>query len=180
MGSRQSHGTTADDRDPVEKFLLPASFIHVDGTLRLGPVLLGQETFQSANRDGPVDFTTAAGGLARMRADSSANAGQRVGLARQAVGLFEPSFCDQADVTSGVGVRRAGHHAGKVSVQPIRIDLLVFESLQHCGTIGPRVQGSTRLHSCISAKKSTEERTGERSHVRPLSFPADLLVTYSG
>src|ERR1700693_2379334 len=126
MGSRQSHGTAADDRDLVGELLLPAAFVLVEGTLRLGPVLLGQKSFQRSDRNGAIDFAAAAGGLAGMCADSSANAGQRVRLARQAVGLFEPSFCNQADVASGVSMRWAGHHAGKVCVQPIRIDLLVF------------------------------------------------------
>ena len=74
MGSRQSHRTAADDRDLEGKFLLPTSFIYVDGTLRLGPVLLGQKSFQRSDRNGAIDFAAAAGGLAGMRADPPANA----------------------------------------------------------------------------------------------------------
>ena len=66
-----------------------------------------------------------------MRADASANAGQGIGIARQSIGFFEPSFRNQPDVASGVGVRRASHHAGKVGVAANPHRPFVFESLQH-------------------------------------------------
>ena len=73
-----------------------------------------------------------------MRAHSSADAGQRIGVARDAIGLFEAALGNQADIASGIGVRRAGHHAGEVRVQPVPVDLLVLVSFQHEGTLYPR------------------------------------------
>ncbi len=131
---RKSHRAAADDGNFVRKFLLPAPFVDVDGMLRLGSVLLGQKSLQRANRDGLVDLAAPAGSLTRMRAHASADAGQRIGFARQAIGLFETTLGDQADVAPGVGVGRTRHHAGEVGVQPVPVDLLVFESFQHCGT----------------------------------------------
>ena len=55
-----------------------------------------------------------AGGFAGMGANAAADAGQRVGTARVLVGFLETAFGNEADVTPGVGVRRAGHHAGEV------------------------------------------------------------------
>ena len=132
---RESHRAAAHDRYFERKLLLPASFIDVDGMLRLGPKLLGEKTLESADGNGPVDLTAAARGLAGMRAHSSADAGQRIGVARDAIGFFEAALGNQADIASGVGVRRAGHHAGEVRVQPVPVDLLVFVSLQHEGTL---------------------------------------------
>ena len=134
MCGRESHWTAAHHSDFEWKFVLPASFVDVDWVLRLWSILLGQKALQGANGNGPVDFAAAAGRLARMRAHASADAGQRIRIARQPIGLFETSLGNQADVASGVGVGRAGHHAGKVRVQPIRVDFLVFVSFQHCGT----------------------------------------------
>ena len=131
---RESDRPAADDRNFERKLLLPASFIYVNGMLRLRPVLLGKKTLQSADRNGPVNFSAPAGGLARMRAHSSADAGQRIGLPRDPISFFEAALSDQADVAPGVGVRRAGHHAGEVGVQPVPVDLLVFVALQHEGT----------------------------------------------
>ena len=76
-----------------------------------------------------------------MRAHASADAGQRIRIARQAIGFLESSLGNQADIASGIGVRRASHHAGKVRVQPIPVDLLVFESLQHARRFQPRDSG---------------------------------------
>ncbi len=150
VSGRQSHRPAADHRNLVGKFFLPAPFIDVDGMLRLGPVLLGEKSLQRADGNGPVDFAAAAGGFAGMRADASADAGQRIGLARQSIGLFEAALGNQADVASGVGMRRTGHHAGKVGVQPIPVDLLVFESLQHCGTFRPSGDGPSTEFLCVS------------------------------
>ena len=61
---------------------------------RLWPELLGEKTLESADGNGTVDLTAAAGSFARMRADSSANAGQRIGIARDAIGFFETSLAD--------------------------------------------------------------------------------------
>src|SRR5277367_5586805 len=73
-----------------------------------------------------------------MRAHTSADAGQRIGIASDAIGLFETALGNQADIASGIGVRRAGHHAGEVRVQPTPIDLFILISLQHAGTFRPR------------------------------------------
>jgi hypothetical protein len=69
-----------------------------------------------------------------MRANSAADARQRVRIARQSVRFFKSPLCDQANISSGIRMRRTGHHAGEIGVQPIRVNLLVFESLQHRGT----------------------------------------------
>jgi hypothetical protein len=68
-----------------------------------------------------------------MRTHPPADAGQRIGVARNTIGFFEAALSDQADVASGIGVRWARHHAGEVRVEPIPIDLFVFVSLQHEG-----------------------------------------------
>ena len=39
-------------------------------------------------------------------------------------------------------MRRTCHHAREVRVQPIGVDLLVFESLQHCGSLNPTRTGT--------------------------------------
>src|ERR1700719_3227969 len=73
-----------------------------------------------------------------MRANAPANARQWIRIARQTIGLFESSLRDQTDVASGIGMRRTRHHAGKIRVQPIRVNFLVFESLEHRGTLSSR------------------------------------------
>ncbi len=131
MRGRESHRAAADNRDFVRELFLPASFIDVDGMLRLRAILLGEKTLQRADGNGPIDLAAAAGSFARMRADPPADAGQRIRVARQPVCFFKAALGNQAHVASGVGVCRAGHHAGKVGVQPIPVDFFVFESLQH-------------------------------------------------
>ena len=111
MRRRESNRASAHDSNLIRKFVLAASFVDVDRTLRFRPVLLGQEAFQCADRNRPVDFAAAASRLAGMRTDSPANAGQRIRVARKAIGLFKASFGNQADVASGIGMRRTRHHA---------------------------------------------------------------------
>ena len=125
MSRRKSNGATADDCDFIGKLFLAAAFVDIDGALRLGAILLGEKAFQCPDGDWTVDFAAAAGRLARMRAHSSADAGQWIRIARQTVGFFKASFRNQAHIAPSVGVRRAGHHAGKVRVQPIPINLFV-------------------------------------------------------
>src|SRR5579871_2993404 len=116
MGCRKTNRTSSNHCDLERDFLLAASFIDVDRSLRFGAVLLGEKSLQGADRDRLIDFATTAGGLARMRTNSSADAGQRIWIARQPVGFFKTSFGNQADVATGIRVGRACHHAGKVCV----------------------------------------------------------------
>src|SRR5689334_1624429 len=92
---------------------------------------LGKKTLERADLNWLVDFAAAAGALTRMSANAPADAGQGIGIAREAIGFFEPSFRNQRDVPSGVGVGRAGHHAGKVGVQPIPAYRFVFKTPLH-------------------------------------------------
>src|SRR5215469_11791962 len=113
------------------ELLLAAPFVDVERMLRLRSVLFGKKSLQRADRDRLVDLPAATSRLARMGADSSTDAGQRIRIARQPVSFFKSVFGDQTHVASGICMSRAGHHAGKVGVQPVCIDLLAFESLQH-------------------------------------------------
>src|ERR1700740_237714 len=92
---------------------------------------LREEAFECADLNWFVDFDAAARAFARMSAYASADAGQGVGIAREAVGFFKPSFRNQRDVPPGIGVGRAGHHAGKVGVQPVPAHRLVLKTLLH-------------------------------------------------
>src|SRR4029077_14606113 len=130
------------------------------------------------NGNGPVDFTAAARGFARMRAHSPANAGQRIRLARESVGLFESALGNQANVASGVGVGRAGHHAGEVCVQPIPIDLLVFESFQHSRSFKFCTAAENSFWFDVRAGvRTTEERCPKRTAPCHTDGPA---LTLSG
>jgi hypothetical protein len=79
---RKSDRTSSNYCHPEREFLLAASFIDVDGALRFGTVLLGEESLQRANRNRLVNLAAATGSFARMRTDSSANAGQGIRIAR--------------------------------------------------------------------------------------------------
>ena len=103
----------------------------VDRMARLRPIPLGKKALQRANRDRFVDRPAPASRLARMRADTAADARHRIGIARVAISLFELPFRDERDVPAGVGLRRARHHARKVRVQPVAIDLLVSKPCAH-------------------------------------------------
>ena len=145
---------------------------------RLGPVLLGKKAFQRSDRDGPVNLAAAAGRLARMRADASADAGQRIWARARCDRLLRNALGNQADIAPGIGVRRAGHHAGKVGVQPIPIDLLVLESLQHCGTFSPiwiRAK-STSLWTYSLTMKSTGSKRRSLRRSPLLSLRYSLLA----
>src|SRR5208283_1703315 len=105
---------------------------------RLRSKLLGKKALESANGNWPVNLTPTACGFARMRANSPADAGQRVGIAGDAVGFFEAAIGNQSNIASSVGVCRTGHHAREVGIQPVPVDLFIFVSLQHAGTVCPR------------------------------------------
>src|SRR5208337_4667296 len=92
---------------------------------RLGTVPLGQEAFQGANGDRPVDFASPACCLTRVGADAPADACHRIWIARITVRLFEAALGNQRYISSCVGVRRTSHHAREIGIQPLPIDLLV-------------------------------------------------------
>src|SRR5579884_3702304 len=98
---------------------------------RLGPVALGQKTFQRANGNWLIQLAAPARRFTWVRANPAADAGQRIGIAREAVGFFEAAFADQRDIAARIRMRRARHHAGEIGVQPISVHPLLFESLQH-------------------------------------------------
>src|SRR5260370_16255409 len=125
MGGGESHRAGTDYSHLKRKFFLSPSFIDVDGMFRLGPKLFGKKTLESTNGNGTVNLAAAAGGLARMRAHSSADAGQQIGIARDSISFLEAPLGDQADIASSLGMRRAGHHAGKVRVHPLPVHLFI-------------------------------------------------------
>ena len=116
MRCRESNRASAHDSNLIRKFVLAAPLVDVNRTLRFRPVLLSQEALQCPDRNRPVDFTAAASRLAGVCTDSPANAGQRIWVACKAISLFKSSFGNQADVASGIGMRRTCHHAREVCV----------------------------------------------------------------
>ena len=89
---REPDRAATDDRHFERKFLLPSAFIDIDGMLRLRSKLLGEKTLQRPDGNGSVDLSAAAGSFAGVRTDSSADAGQRIGIARDAIGFFESAL----------------------------------------------------------------------------------------
>ena len=136
----EADGAGADDGDAIGELGLAAACVDVDGVAGLGAVAFGEEALECADGDGFVDFTTAAGGLAGMGADAAADAGHGIGLAGVAVGLFEVAFGDEFDVATCVGMGGAGHHAGKVGIEPIPVHLFIFEAVRHAGLSWLRVE----------------------------------------
>ena len=133
MRGGKSHRAATDYSYLKRKSFLSSSFIDIDGMFRLGSKLLGEKTLESTNGNGTVNLAAAAGGLARMRAHSSADAGQRIGIARDSISFLEAPLGDQADIAASVGVCRTSHHAGKVGIQPIPIHFFVFVAFEHDG-----------------------------------------------
>ncbi len=133
---REPHRSAADHGD-LEWQLLDPFRAGRQRVLGFRPVALGKEPLQRAYGDGLVDLAAPARGLARVRADAAADAGHGVGIAGIPVRLLEASFGDQADVTPGIGVRRARHHAGKIRVQPVAIDFFVDVPVLHRGPCAP-------------------------------------------
>ena len=131
MRRGKSDGSTANDRYLVGELLLAASCVDVYTILRFGAVTLGQKSLESSYRDGFVNFATAAGRLTGMRTNATTDAGQRIGVAGKTIGLFKTAFRDQTNIAPGIGMGRAGHHAGKVGIKPISVDLLILIALQH-------------------------------------------------
>ena len=130
MCCRQANRACTDDRNLIWEFF-NVSRTYVNGMPRLRTVPFREKPLQSADGDCLIDFSAAAGGFARMSTDSTADAGKRIRLARETIGFFKSSFCYQADVSAGIGMCRASHHAGKVCVQPILVDFFCSEPIQH-------------------------------------------------
>ena len=130
MRRGKAHRATAHDGHAVWQFLsrAPPWFA---GVARLRPIALGQKPLESANRDGLVDGPAPASRLAGVRANPAADAGHRVRIARIAICFFKLPLRDERDVTACVGLRRASHHARKIRVQPVAIDLLVTKTREH-------------------------------------------------
>src|SRR5690349_7326199 len=120
----------ADDRNFVRQRRL---FFYGVGLeiFGFGAVAFSQEALERANLDWFVDFTAAAGAFTGMGANASADAGQGIGIAREAVSFFKPAFRNQRHVTPGIGVRRTSHHAGKIGIQPIPAYRFVLKPLLH-------------------------------------------------
>lgn len=66
-----------------------------------------------------------------MRTYSSADAGEWIGITGETISLFKPSFRNQANIPSSVGMRRAGHHAREIRAEPIFVNPLVSNPVQH-------------------------------------------------
>jgi len=121
VGGGEPDRAGADDSDFEGQFGFDGAGVHVDVMLGLGPITLGEKTLEGADGNGFVDLTAAAGGFAGMSANAAADTGKRVGAAGVLIRFFETALGNEADVTTCVGVRRAGHHTGEVSMEPVLI-----------------------------------------------------------
>src|ERR1035438_294129 len=97
-----------------------------------------------------------------MSTDPSADAGHGIWLACNAIGLFKLALCNELDIASGIGVRGTGHHAGKVGVQPIPVNLFIDKALQHAG-LSHWGMGNTG-----GERNRSEEHTSELQSLRHL------------
>jgi hypothetical protein len=131
MRGRKSNRAGADNRNSKIDLGLRTAAIDIDGVTRLRTVSFGEKSFKRSYRNRLVDFSATACSLAWMSAHASANAGHRIGLARSEIGSFEVAFRNLGNIAARIGVRGAGHHAGKIGVQPIPVNLLVDEPLLH-------------------------------------------------
>src|ERR1019366_7456494 len=102
MRRRESHGSPAHDRDFEGQSVLAPSRIDVDRALRFRAVPLRQKTLESPYGDGAIDIPTATGGFTRMRANSAADARQRIGIEGKFVRFLKSAFRNQGDVAAGV------------------------------------------------------------------------------
>ncbi len=126
MGRRQTHRTTSHHRDFKGQLWLLAARVDVDRTLGFGPVILGEEALQSADGNWFVNLSAAAGRLARVSADATANRGQGIWVSRKPIGLFETPFPNEFYIPASMGVRGTSHHAREVRVEPVAVDPLIF------------------------------------------------------
>ncbi len=92
---------------------------------------LRKETLERADGDRAIDVSTAAGGFTGVSTNSAADARQRVRIAGNFVRFFKPPVRNKRDVPARIGVGWTSHHAGKIGVQPIPVNSLVFEPFQH-------------------------------------------------
>src|SRR5512146_71756 len=120
MSRGETNGTSADDGDFVFE-LLNVCWLNVEGPTRLWPKTLRKESLQSPDRNRLIDLPTPASGFARMRTDPPADTGKWIGFARKAICLLEPSFCDETNISPGIGMRRTGHHAWEIRVEPVLV-----------------------------------------------------------
>jgi hypothetical protein len=82
----------------------------------------GNKPLQCANGNGHVQLPAAAGGLAGMAADAATDGCKGVGNPSVAVRFFVTPLGDQRHVTSGLGVYWTRLHAGKVRLQPLKVN----------------------------------------------------------
>jgi len=75
--------------------------------------LVGDEALECGDGDGLVDLAAGAGGLAQVRADATADAGEGVGLDCDPIGLLESAGGHQGNVALSRGVHGAGRLAGR-------------------------------------------------------------------
>ncbi len=62
-----------------------------------------------------------------MSADASADAGQRVGIAGEAVSFLKTAFRNQRNVPPGIGMSGTSHHAGEIGIEPVPIHRFIDE-----------------------------------------------------
>src|SRR6266566_4890531 len=86
---------------------------NIDGIARFRSVALGDEALQGADGNWHVKLAAAAGWLAGMPADAATDGSERVGDPSVAVRFLVPSL---------LGVDGTCLHAGKVRLQPLKID----------------------------------------------------------
>src|ERR1700739_4234041 len=119
MCRREPNRPSADHCNPVSKFRLLPPTIDVDRMFGFGPIALGQESLERANRDGLIDLSTTTSGLARMSAYATTNRSQWIRIAGKLISFFESPFRDHPHISAGIRVGRTGHHAGEIGGQPI-------------------------------------------------------------
>ena len=88
---------------------------------RFGAELIGEETLERADRDRRVDFAAAACVFAGRAAGATADRGDRIGRARDAIGFGEASFRDQLNVAARVGLDRARIETRHVLAKPPQV-----------------------------------------------------------
>ena len=118
-------GARADDRHA----LLARRDLGHDVRDARGLVPLDEEPLHRPDRERPVDVATAAGPLARRRADVGAHRGDRVRVARQDVALLEPPLGGEVEVAAAVRPDRTRFLALDVALEPGGVDGLDEEFL---------------------------------------------------
>src|SRR5712692_162681 len=121
MGRGKPRRAGADDRYFFRMHHLRHFGEDIDGIARFGPVALGDESFERADRDRRVELSAAARRFAGVAADAAANGSEGVGDPGVAVGFLVASLGDQGDVSPCLGVDRTGLHAGEIGLQPVEV-----------------------------------------------------------